>query len=105
MSKAMQVALEKLLGRTVIDGRGRRVGRIEEIQAEREGPEWVVRGYVLGVDGLIERLAAGAIVQGLLGTLAGQRRRRTVAWDELDLSDPDRPRLRSSGNDKRRLSA
>ena len=100
-----EVRVERLLGRTVVDGRGRGVGRIEEIQAEREGPEWVVRGYVLGVDGLIERLAAGAIVQGLLGTLAGRRRRRTLGWDELDLSDPDRPRLRSSGNETRRLSA
>jgi hypothetical protein len=100
-----EVRVEQLLGRTVIDRRGRRFGRIEEIQAEREGPEWVVRGYVLGVDGLIERLAAGAIVQGLLGALAGQRRRRTVAWDELDLSDPDCPRLRSSGNEERQLSA
>ena len=100
-----EARVEQLLGRTVIDGSGRRVGRIEEIQAEREGPEWVVRGYVLGVDGLIERLAAGAIVQGLLGTLAGRRRRRTIGWDELDLSNPDRPRLRSSRDEERRLSA
>ena len=100
-----EVHVEQLLGRPVIDGAGRRVGRIEEIQAERVGPEWVVRGYVLGVDGLLERLAAGAIVGALLGPLARQRRRRTIGWDELDLSDPARPRLRSSGGAARRLSA
>jgi hypothetical protein len=101
-----EVRVERLLGRTVIDARGRRVGRIEEIQAEREGPEWVVRGYVLGVDGLIERLAAGAIVAGLLGPLARRRRRRTIAWNELDLTDPGRPRLRSAaGGEAPRLSA
>ncbi len=101
-----EARVERLLGRPVVDARGRRVGRIEEIRAEREGGEWVVRGYVLGIDGLIERLAAGAIVQALLGALAARRRRRTIGWDELDLTDPGRPRLApSSGTGARRLSA
>jgi hypothetical protein len=101
-----EVRVERLLGRVVVDGHGRRVGRIEEIQAEREGPEWVVKSYVIGVDGLLERLAAGAIAQGIVGTLAGARRRRRIGWDELDLSDPDRPRLRTaSAGEERRLSA
>jgi hypothetical protein len=101
-----EVHVERLLGRPVVDGRGRRIGRIEEIHAEREGPEWVVRGYVIGVDGLIERLAAGGIARALLGSLAPGRRHRTLAWHELDLSDPERPRLRSaSGAAERRLSA
>jgi hypothetical protein len=101
-----EVHVERLLGRQVVDGRGRRIGRIEEVQAEREGPDWVVRGYVIGVDGLIERLAAGGIVRALLGALAPKRRHRTVAWNELDLADPERPRLRSaSGAAVRRLSA
>jgi len=101
-----EVHLERLLGRPVLDGRGRRIGRIEEVQAEREGPEWVVRGYVIGVDGLIERLAAGGIARALLGSLAPGRRHRTVAWNELDLADPERPRLRpASGGAARRLSA
>ncbi|HXU90268.1 MAG TPA: hypothetical protein VFQ62_15550 [Methylomirabilota bacterium] len=101
-----ELRVEHLLGRVVVDSAGRRIGRIEEVQAEREGPEWVVQSYVLGVDGLLERLAAGAIVQGIVGTLAGTRRRRRIGWDELDLNDPDRPRLRSaSAGEGRRLSA
>jgi hypothetical protein len=101
-----EIRAERLLGCLVRDARGRRVGRIEEIQAEREGPEWVVRGYVVGVDGLIERLAAGGIAQALLGSLARRRRSRTLGWNELDLSDPERPRLRPyPGDDARRLSA
>jgi hypothetical protein len=101
-----EARVERLLGRVVVDAHGRRIGRIEEVQAEREGPEWVVRAYVLGVDGLLERLAAGAIVQGIVGTLARVRRRRRIGWDELDLSDPDRPRLRAAAaSEGRRLSA
>jgi hypothetical protein len=105
MSRELRV--ERLLGRSVVDAHGRRVGRIEEVQAEREGAEWVVRRYVLGLDGLLERLAAGAIVQGLVGTtLARRRRRRTIEWNELDLNDPDRPRLRrAAASESRRLSA
>lgn len=101
-----EVRVERLLGRLVRDGRGRHVGRIEEIRAEREGDEWVVRGYVLGLGGLIERLAAGAIARAVLGPLARRRRRRDLAWAELDLADPERPRLRAPGRSaRRRLSA
>ena len=91
----MEIHVERLLGRRVLDTRGRSLGRIEEILAERDGRDWVIRGYVLGLGGLIERLAAGAIVQALLGPVAVRRRRRTIPWHELDLSDPERPRLRS----------
>ena len=90
----MEAHVERLLGRQVVDAQGRRVGRIEEIRVERQGPEWVVHSYVLGVDGLLERLAAGSIAVALLGPLAVRRRRQTLGWDELDLSDPERPRLR-----------
>ena len=92
----MEMHVERLLGRCVLDTHGRNVGRIEEIQAEREGRDYVIRGYVLGVGGLIERLAAGAILRALLGPLAIRPRRRTISWNELDLDDPERPRLRSA---------
>ena len=88
----MRAHVERLLGRRVVDARGRRVGRIEEVRADRDGPNWVVREYVLGLDSLVERLAAGAIVHALFGSLAW--RRRTFAWDEIDLRDPERPGLR-----------
>jgi hypothetical protein len=98
----MEAHVERLLGQQVIDSRGRRVGRIEEIRADSEGPVWIVRSYVLGLDGFIERLAAGAIAQALLGPLARRRRRRrTIDWDELDLSDPERPRLRPARDGQR----
>ena len=65
-----------------------------------------MRGYVIGVGGLIERLAAGGIAQALLGSFVPAHRHRTLAWHELDLADPDRPRLRSASRGAaRRLSA
>ena len=97
----MEVHVERLLGRPVVDVYGRCVGRIEEIRTEREESHWVVRSYVLGIGGFLERLAAGAIAQALLGPLAGRRRRRTVGWQELDLSDVERPRLRPARKESR----
>jgi sporulation protein YlmC with PRC-barrel domain len=88
-----EVRLEDLLGRRVLDRGGRRLGRLEEVHAEREDGEWIVREYVLGVGGLVERLAAGELVASLLGRFAPEPARHVVPWDALDLSDPERPRL------------
>jgi hypothetical protein len=89
-----EVRLEQLLGRRVLDIRGRPVGRIEEVRAERQDGEWIVRECVLGAAGLLERFAAGALVAGLLGRLALRPERDMVPWDTLDISDPVRPRLK-----------
>ena len=70
--------LEQLLGRRVLDTRGRPERRVEEIRAERRDGEWIVREYVLGTAGLLERLTAGALVAGLLGRLAPRPERDTV---------------------------
>jgi hypothetical protein len=65
--RSTEVQVARLLGLPVADGHGRRIGRTREIQAEREGPDWVARGYVIRVGGLIDRPAAGGIAQAPLG--------------------------------------
>lgn len=89
-----EIRFEQLLGRRVVDKNGRSVGRIEEVRAERRDGEWVVREYLLGAAGLLERFAAGPMVGGLLGRWAARQERDTVSWDALDVSDPERPRLK-----------
>jgi hypothetical protein len=100
-----EVHVERLVGRRVLDTEGRALGRIEDIRAEREEGEWIVRDYVLGVGGLIERLAAGPLVASLLGRWAPALRRHVIPWDALDLSDPERPRLTRPLTEMRRLAA
>jgi len=80
------VRLDRLLGRAVYAD-GRRLGRLEEFRAERRGDEWFINEYVLGGAGLFERLGVGARL------ILGVKRRQgyVVRWDQLDLSDPDRP--------------
>lgn len=80
----MELRLEDLLGREVYAG-DRRVGRIEEFRADKDGR---IAIFVIGVAGQLERLGVGA------GLLIGRVRGARVArWDQIDLTDPERPRL------------
>jgi sporulation protein YlmC with PRC-barrel domain len=90
-----EINVELLLSRRVYALNGRVVGRLEEIRAEVRGSECVVTEYLVGVYAMFERLAAWSIGRSILRTLrvrskgGGYR----VAWDQLELSDPLRPRL------------
>jgi len=89
------VRLEDLLGRRVRDPSGRVVGRVEEIVARRVGPALVVTEYHLGVYAVLERLAGGGFGRAVLRVLGARGRKpRRIPWAEMDLSDPERPRLR-----------
>jgi hypothetical protein len=81
------VHLEDLLGRRVQTPNGQRVGRIEEIRAERHGNDYEVTEYLLGTAALVERLS---IVSRLL-----RREPRTfiARWDQIDITRPEHPRL------------
>jgi hypothetical protein len=84
-----ELRLDRLLGREVRTANNRRLGRLEEFKAEQRGHEWVVTEYVIGVAGLAERLGLG--VRLVLGF---ERVGGYVArWDQMDLSNPDRPRV------------
>jgi hypothetical protein len=83
------VRLDRLLGREVLTANNRRLGRVEEFHAERRGTAWVVAEYVIGTAGLFERLGVG--VRLILGTVRASG--FVARWDQLDLSNPERPRL------------
>jgi hypothetical protein len=86
--------VEDLLGRRLRDVNGVPVGRIEELVAEIRGTDVVVVELHLGPGAFLERVTdfAGRIPPlGPLRRFASERYR--VAWHQLDLTDPDRPRL------------
>jgi hypothetical protein len=89
------IAVETLLGRTVHDRSGRRIGRIEELAVRWTTGQCVVEEIHLGPAALLERLASTALIRPLL-ELLGKRppTERRLAWEEIDLSDPTRPTLR-----------
>ena len=93
-----EVALHHLLGRTVRDPHGRKVGRVEELRAEIElheqGNDYVVTEFHVGSFGAIESLAGPWFARQLLhrlGRFASYSSHR-IPWDRLDLSDPRNPR-------------
>jgi hypothetical protein len=83
-----EVHLDRLLGRQVLAGNNRPIGRLEEFHASIENGRCEIREFAIGVAGLSERLGVG--VKLLFGRSGGGYIAR---WDQLDLSDPQRPRL------------
>jgi len=80
----VEVRVEQLLGCEVVDENGKRVGHIEEIIAEGDGDELVVKEFHVGRAALAERLSFG---------LFGSHKPHRIKWSDLDLSDPKHPRL------------
>jgi hypothetical protein len=89
--KTRKVHLELLLGKLVRDPDEVKVGRILSVHADQEGAECTIREYHLGAAALLERL--GISVLRIVGWPIDKEPLR-VPWDQLDVSDPERPRLR-----------
>jgi hypothetical protein len=94
-----EARLEDLLGRVVLAANNRPVGRLEEFRAEMRGHTCVVVEYVIGVTGLIERFGLGFKL--VLGMPTGGH---VARWDQIDISDPHRPRLTCAVSELRTLS-
>jgi sporulation protein YlmC with PRC-barrel domain len=88
-----QVRVQDLMGRRVRDADGKVIGRIMEISATVRGKECTIDSYHLGATAFLQRLGIGA---GRLIGLSRSREPQKIPWQELDLSDPERPVLRPS---------
>jgi sporulation protein YlmC with PRC-barrel domain len=100
---AREAHVELLIGRRVVAANGRSIGRIEEIVARLEDGECRVEEFHLGGYALFERLAAWHLGRAILRTLRLGGPGYRVPWRDLDLSDPDRPRLRCAASALDRL--
>jgi hypothetical protein len=89
MSTTRELRIEALLGRKLLGPNGRQVGRIEEFRARRQGSGCVLTEIIIGTLGLLERLGVGANM--VLGRKSGGY---IVKWEQIDVSDPAKPRLR-----------
>ncbi|HEY4642608.1 MAG TPA: hypothetical protein VII75_14785 [Thermoanaerobaculia bacterium] len=95
-AKKNEVKLELLLGTRVLDVNGQRVGRIEEVLADRDGDELLVTHYLVGRYALFERFSIYHVGIGLfryLGSHAYSADPHRIPWEKMDLSDPEHPRL------------
>ena len=96
--KPRELRLDRLVGRQVLGRNGRPVGRLEEFRTEMRGGGCVITEFVIGSAGLRERL--GVSVQLLFGRVRGGHLAR---WDQVDISDPERPRLNCRFEELREL--
>ncbi len=99
-----EIRVEALLSRRVRALNGRVVGRIEEMRAAPRGRNTVITEYLLGPAGLLERLSVNFSWLPPLRRFASKRvRRYRVGWQQIDLSDAERPRLRCSVDELERV--
>jgi len=93
------VSLDQLVGRVVHDADGRRIGRIEELDAEivleRGGNEYVVTRFGVGRWGAFDMIASGHFVQQLVRRIARATSyvRYEIPWEWMDLTDVAHPRV------------
>jgi len=95
------VHVEELIGRRVRDANGEPIGHIEEIQADWRGKKCLVEEFHLGPAAFLERLGISAA--GFIGWPLSRRPLR-IPWDQLDLSDPERPRARRTFEELKKMS-
>jgi sporulation protein YlmC with PRC-barrel domain len=90
-----ELHVERLLGEKVFALNGTSIGRLEEIRTEINRGHFYVKEFLVGSYAVLERLAAWRIGRALLRVVGAERGEGyRIRWDQLDLSDPRRLRLR-----------
>jgi hypothetical protein len=98
--KSDELYLDDLLGRAVIAANNRSVGRLEEFHSEQRGDYFHIVRFVIGSAGMMDRLNVG--VRALFGKGSSGK---VARWDQIDISDPEHPRLTCSVNELQDLEA
>jgi sporulation protein YlmC with PRC-barrel domain len=97
----METKVELLLGVKVRDVNGEKVGRIEELRVERTDRGLLVEAYLIGASAVVDRLSAWTLVRPIKGLLKSRHiySLYDVPWQDMDLTDPTHPVLRTAKRD------
>lgn len=97
----METKVELLLGAKVHDANREKVGRIEEIRVERTDNGLLIQAYLIGASALVDRLSAWTLVRPIKGLLKSRHIYSVydVPWEDMDLTDPTHPVLRTAKRD------
>jgi sporulation protein YlmC with PRC-barrel domain len=101
----MDINVELLLGTKVRDVDGEDVGRIEEFHVQRDETSCRVDAYLVGASAVIERLSAWSLVRPIKKLLHSRKLLTVyeVPWQDMDLTDPQHPKLRTAKRDLRHV--
>jgi hypothetical protein len=101
----VEVNVELLLGTKVRDAGGNSIGRIEEFRVGRDEKSCTIEFYLIGAAGWISRLSAWTLIRPVARTLHARKLYHLyeVRWQDMDLSDPRRPKLRIAKGDLRHV--
>lgn len=92
-----ELRIELLVGRKIVDAAGKKLGHIQEVIAEYRGGEMVVTEVHVGRAGFAERFSLKSASQIFTAAMGGRTRSQHPSrfrWEDVDFSDPDRPRLK-----------
>src|SRR5689334_21259308 len=100
----MEVHLELLVGRKVLTLNNDSLGRLEEVHGDIRDGRCYVEEYLVGSYAVLERLSALAIGRAILG-IAGKSLKTgyRIPWDKLDLSNPEKPKLKCKVTQLKRI--
>jgi sporulation protein YlmC with PRC-barrel domain len=100
-----EIQLREMLGVHVVDANGDKIGRLEEIEAERGEEACAILAYIVEHRGLLDRISSWALTSSVREHLPKSDRSRPyrIPWDEMDLSDPRHPRALRQKESLRRL--
>lgn len=97
--------VERLLGKTVHDVNGDAIGRLEEMIVEIIDGEAVVTEFHVGPAAMLERIAGFLEDVPYFHLLPFPTWAYHVGWQQMDLRDPSKPRVKVPKSDLQRVSA
>jgi hypothetical protein len=97
-----ELHVERVIGRTVRDTDGTVVGRIGELIVENVDGDEVLREVHIGPAAMLERVGGFVTQLPYFALVRLPTWEYRVAWDQIDWTNPDEPRLRVRKQDLER---
>jgi magnesium transporter len=85
---------QNVLDRQIIDTKGRKVVRVNDVLLELSHGQMYVRRVEIGLAGAVRRLVAGILTPRLVRHLAGGLSERGIPWDYVGLVEPRSAQIR-----------
>ncbi|GAA3065403.1 hypothetical protein GCM10010520_11490 [Rhizobium viscosum] len=85
----VEINIEMFVGRPVLSRAGKTIGHIEEVRAEKDGPDLVITEFHIGLYAAMERMSASPIGTAILALFRLRRSHRgyRIRWNQIELGE------------------